>query len=214
MHFIAFDIETGGFNSEVNTILEAYFAIYDKNFKLIEDLELLLVNDEGLANAEEEALKVTGINLEEHLKNPKTIKYSEGRKKLFDMLTRNKIEGKKRSFRALGQNIVYFDMPFIHRQKFIAEDEWKKYIHHNALDTTQITTFLKEIGMLPEHVGSLSSLAEHFGIANAGAHRAKNDVQMQVQIYQRLADAVKKNHIDKASSVSVNNSDLFKIIEM
>ena len=214
MHFLGFDLETGGFDMVNHTINEAYFAIWDKDWNLLEDLHLYLKNDNGDIYGTEEAFKVTGIDPEEHLANPDTLTYTEGREKLMAMLNRHKIPRKQKHYRFLGQNIVAFDIPFMKIQKFFTEEQMKKCgITHNSLDTTGIVTWLKELDMLPGNVGSISSLIEYFGLPKGTAHRAKDDVHMQKEIYIRLCDIMKKASQANLMSVGQDN-DLLKIVEL
>ena len=212
MHYLGFDLETGGFDKKEHTINEAYFAIWNEDKVLLEDLHLLLKNDEGEIHGTQEAYEVTGINPEEHLANPETVTYTEGRNRLLEMLTRHKIPKKRNHYRFLGQNIVYFDIPFMEAQGFLSEEQRKKAgIHHNSLDTTGIVTWLKEIDLLPSNVGSISSLVDYFDLPKGTAHTAKGDVHMQKDIYFKLCDIMKKNTMANLNTVS---SDLLKIVEL
>ena len=56
MHYLGFDLETGGFDMIEHTINEAYFAIWDKDWNLLEDLHLYLKNDDGEIYGTAEAL--------------------------------------------------------------------------------------------------------------------------------------------------------------
>lgn len=214
MNYLGFDLETGGFNEKEHTITEAYFAIWDENWKFKEDLHLFLKNDNGEIHGTDEAFKITGIDPETHLANPNTVTYSEGREELLAMLDRHKIPKKRVHYRLLGQNIVGFDIPFMDAQEFFTKAQSKKAgINHNALDTTLIVTWLKDVGILPSNVGSISSLVEYFGLPKGTAHRAKDDVLMQKEIYLRLCDIMKK--ISQANLVGQDqNNDLLKIVEL
>jgi len=214
LHHLGFDLETGGFDKKEHTINEAYFAIWDTEWNLLEDLHLLLKNDSGEIHGTEEAFQITGINPEEHLANPETITYTEGREKLLAMLTRHKIPKKRIHYRFLGQNIVYFDIPFMEAQGFLTEEQTKKAgIAHNSLDITSIVTWLKELGILPGNVGSISSLIDYFGLDKGKAHTAKGDVHMQKDIYVRLCDLLKQATMANLSQTS-SESDLLKIVEL
>ena len=130
------------------------------------------------------------------------------------MLARHKIPQKRNHFRFLGQNIVYFDIPFMEIQGFLSEEQRKKAgIHHNSLDTTAIVTWLKELGMLPSGVGSISSLIEYFELPKGIAHTAKGDVHMQKEIYIRLCDLLKKGTMANLGTQQADN-DLLKIVEL
>jgi hypothetical protein len=215
MHYLGFDLETGGFDSKEHTINEAYFAIWDEKWNLIEDLHLYLKNDNGEVKGTPEAFEVTGIDPVEHVKNSSTLTYSEGRKLLSEMLIRNKIPGKKLHYRFLGQNILSFDIPFMEDQGFFTKEDIKKHgIGHNSIDSTVIVTWLKDIGMIPNDVGSISSLIDYLQLEKATAHRAKDDVHMQKEIYVKISNMFKQNMVDKLKTSDVFNTDLLKVIEL
>jgi hypothetical protein len=213
MNYLGFDLETGGFDKKEHTINEAYFAIWDENWEFKEDLHLLLKNDKGEIHGTEEAYKITNIDPEEHLANPETITYTEGRTKLLAMLERHKIPRKRSHYRLLGQNIVYFDIPFMDEQGFLSEKQSKKAgINHNALDTTCLITCLKDIGMLPSNVGSIGSLIDFFGLPKGTAHSAKGDVHMQKAIYIKLVGLLRQAQQNNLTNAG-GQSDLLKIVE-
>ena len=214
MHYLGFDLETGGLDKHDHTITEGYFAIWDENWNMLEDLHLLLKNNDGKVIGSEEAWKITGINPEDHLANPDTITYEEGKKKLLDMLSRHKIPRKRNHYQWLGQNICSFDIPFMEAQGFLTPAESKKAgVHHNALDSTIIVTWLKSIGMLPADVGPLGSLVKYFDLKMGDAHRAKDDVHMQKEVYIKLCEMMKKMSVGNLNSLD-SSSDLLKIVEL
>jgi len=211
MLYLGFDLETGGLDRYSHTITEAYFGLFDSNGSLVDETHLYLKNDNGEIVGEKEAFDFTGINPEEQLANPNTLTYTQGREKLLEMLSKHKTKGKRTHYRFLGQNIIAFDIPFMQAQGLLTEEHIKKAgIGHNAIDTTAIVTFLKDIEMLPSDVGSISSLIEYFNLSKGIAHRAKDDVLMQKNIYFKLRDIMKKKSVE---NLSVNN-DLLKIIEL
>jgi DNA polymerase III epsilon subunit-like protein len=213
-HFLGFDLETGGLDRKTHTITEAYFAIWNEKWELLEDIHLYLKNDNGEVIGEKEAFDITGINPEEHLKNPDTLTYTEGRTKLLEMLKRHKIPRKRIHYRLLGQNISLFDIPFMQEQGFLTESQSKKAgIAHNCLDSTSIVTWLKSLDILPSNVGNLSSLVEFFGLPKGTAHRAKDDVHMQKDVYIKLCELMKNNMKANLQSQGQDN-DLLKIVEL
>ena len=214
MHYLGFDLETGGLDKYNHTITEAYFAIWDKDWNLLEDIHLYLKNDEGKINGTEKAFKITDIDPEKHLSNPNTLTYTEGRKLLVEMLNRHKIPRKQKHYRLLGQNIVAFDIPFMIAQGFLSEEQMKKSgINHNSLDTTAIVTWLKELDVLPSNVGSISSLVDYFELPKGEAHRAKDDVHMQKEIYIKLCN-IMKNAIQSNITNASKDNDVLKIVEV
>lgn len=211
MHYLGFDLETGGFDKDRHTITEAYFCIWDENWNQLDELHLYMTNDLGEVVGEEQAFKATGIDPEWLKNNPDTVTYTEGRKQLTAMLNKHKIPKKRTHYRFLGQNIVYFDIPFMDRQGFFTEEQQKKCgINHNALDTTLMVTWLKDMGMLPSNVGSISSLIEYFNLPKGTAHQAKDDVLMQKEIYLKLCDIIKQA---AKNNLGTQDNDLLKIVE-
>ena len=214
MHYLAIDLETGGFDKEKDTITEAYFAIISEDRVLLEDLHLFMKNDDGEINGNQEAFDITGCDPETQLADPDTVTYTEGRTMLQAMLTRHKIPKKRLHYRFLGQNIVYFDIPFMDKQGFFTEEQVKKAgIGHNSLDTTLIVTWLKEIGILPTSVGSIESLIEYFGLQKGVLHTAKADTHMQKDIYFRLCDLMRQATMANLGG-GATDSDLLKIVEL
>ena len=214
MNYLCYDLETGGLDKHKHTITEAFFAIWDEEWNLLDTLHLYLKNDAGEVIGEEAAWKMTGIDPDELLANPDTITYSEGREKLLTMLKKHKIPRKRNHYQFLGQNIAAFDGPFMEAQGFLTQEHRKKAgIHHNVLDTTIYITWLKKLGILPATVGSLGSLVEYFDLQKREAHRAEDDVYMQKDVYIALCDLIKQMSIGNLNSTDSSN-DLLKIVEL
>jgi len=210
--YLGFDLETGGFDKDRHTITEAYFCIWDKNWNQLDELHLYMTNDLGEVKGEEQAFKATGIDPEWLKNNPDTVTYTEGRERLQAMLKTHKIPKKRSHYRFLGQNIVYFDIPFMDRQGFFTEEHCKKAgINHNSLDTTLMVTWLKDMGMLPSDVGSIGSLIDYFNLPKGTAHQAKDDVLMQKEIYIKLCDIIKQA---AKNNLGNQQNDLLKIVEI
>lgn len=203
-----FDTETSGTNPKIHSVLTAYFGIYNENLEFVDELELFLKPDSGEIIAEDQALKINGINLQEHLNNPKTITYSQGKEVIMDFFQKHKPKGRSR-LRPSGHNIE-FDKNFLFNQ-IIGEEDWSKYIHHNSIDTLRIVTFLQDINMLPSDVSRLSDLVEHFGVPKRDAHDAREDVKMNVELYKKMKEMLTQT---KNNSALVAGSDLLKIVEL
>jgi DNA polymerase III alpha subunit (gram-positive type) len=209
MHYLFFDCETGGLDPIKNSLLTAYFGVYNSQFDLIDELDLQLrPQDLSQLNVHPTALKITGINLEEHLSDPQTLTYQQGKDKLIKLLEKNKIPKKRRSFRPCGQNIE-FDINFIKNQ--LLEDEiWGKYVHYNTIDTLRILTFLQDIGILPVDLGKLESLVNYFNIPMGQAHNAKEDIRMTVEVYKAMGNLIKGK---KTEMSGISTNSLLEIIE-
>jgi DNA polymerase III alpha subunit (gram-positive type) len=209
MHYLGFDLETGGLDKTKHSIMEAYFVIYDENERFIEDLYLKMKPDDGVIVWEQEAIEITKIDPFKHAEDPDTLTYSQAREKLMLFLNKHKIKGKRSHYKPTGQNIE-FDLGFIWEQ-LIPKEDWDKLVSKAVLDTYRIITFLKDTGSLPQEIGNLSSLAEYFGIPLLNAHGAKDDTIMAMNVYFALKNMQKMAKKDIASSAAYD--DIFEIIE-
>ena len=208
-----YDAETGGMNYKINPLLTAFFAVVDSDYNLIDELYLQVKPREEEADRyvyEKGALDVNGINLDEHFSDPATIYFDEAQAKMVEFFNKHKISGKRRSLQPAGYNILYFDNDFIH-EYLMSEDEWKKYVHHAAIDDFPLVNALKRAGLLPAEVGNLTSLVEHFKIPMKEAHHAKGDVLMNIEVHKYLENILKL--AKKNSTGNVANNSLLEIIE-
>lgn len=212
MNYLFIDTETTGTNPLKHEVLTAYFGVYNENMEFIDELDLMLKPDHGDISKiiyDSGAAEVTGINLSEHLKDPNTITYSEGKAKILALFEKNKIPKKRRHYRLSGQN-VDFDKNFL-ISRIMDIEEWEKYVHHNTLDTLRICTFLQDIGFIPSDLGNLASLVEYFGIPMGKAHNAKEDTKMAVEVYK----AMKKMLSSKKNDLSgISEHSLLNIVEL
>lgn len=212
MHYLWSDCETGGKKKEKHPLLQAYFAVYNDKMEFVDELELFLKPDEGdhtTVCVEQEALDVTGINIEEHFKSPNTITYTEGRKLLLDFLTKHKIPNKRKHFRLSGHNVA-FDLGFINTY-LLDEDEWEKLVHYLLIDTLRICTFLQDCGLIAGDIGNLGSLVEYFGIPKDQAHNARGDIKMNVGVYKALLQMMKER---KNNMSGISEHNLLSIVEL
>ena len=189
--------------------MTAYFVIHNEDGDFLEDLELFMKPDEGEFTVTQEALDVTGIDLKNHLEDPRTVPYSEAKETLMAFLEKHKIKGKRNHFTPCGQNIG-FDEGFV-MGVLVPQEEWRKLVHYRAIDTLQILTFLQDVGFLPKELGNLGSQVEYFGIPVGKAHDAKGDVRMTVDVYRAYCKmmAGAKDNISGAST----NNNLLSIVE-
>lgn len=210
MHYLWYDCETGGFDPKEHSLLTAYFAVCNQDLVIIDDLYLQLKpEDIQQLNVTPKALEVNSINLQQHLEDSNTITYSEGKERLLALLERNKIKRKRRHYRPCGHNID-FDNGFIFEQ-LLSDKEWDSYVHYHQLDTTNVTTFLQDVGVLPSDLNTkLTGLVEYFNIPEIDAHNAMGDIKMNIEVYRRMKSMIadmKKNNIGTSSN------NLLKIVE-
>lgn len=211
MHYLFYDTETGGLDYQKHSLLTAYFGVYTEDLVLKDDLYLQLKPDnlEDLV-VDQAALDINNINLEEHLKDPETVTYQVGGNMLMDLLTRNKIKGKRKHFTPAGHNIP-FDNDFIFSQLF-SKDKWNSLVHYHAVDTVAMATILKKAGFLSESQKiSLTDLAALFNIPEIDAHNARGDIKMNVEVYKAMIKML--TDLKKNAAGSGRSDDLLSIVE-
>ena len=188
--FLLLDSETGGLTHQ-HSILTTYMAVYDANLRLIDELSLKIQPDNGILVTDPEALKVNGINPEEHVKT--AISETKAAGIIADFLSQNSTDGKNKLM-PFGHN-VEFDMAFI-RARLINDKEMSKFFIKYNLDTIVLGTFLKLIGKLPKDLpNSLGSYAEYFGILTPGLHDAKIDCQTTLSVLKKMIRLIKEGNI-------------------
>ena len=205
------DTETGGLNPCKHAVLTIYFQILTDDFQFVDELDLLVKPDIITADQfTKEALKVTGINLAEHLKNPNTLTYTQARVKILAFLNKYKLPKVRTSYRLHGQN-VNFDVNMLKFSGILPEEDYSKLIHHSVRDTLYMAQMLQEFGYLPDDMAlNLGSLAEFFDIPPASYHNAKEDVKTTILLYKAMVKYYSK---DKNKALSGISDNILKIIE-
>jgi len=189
-YFLAFDCETGGLDPEATDLLTVYFCLLDEDYKIVDELDLKLKPDDRLPIAESGALRVNGINIQEHLANPETITYSEAYKRLYTMLKKySKKTGRVCNIKAYGYNVL-FDIGFV-KKHLLPQKEWESLIHYKAVDVMQAVDFLKRAAWFPQDLGSLVTVVDYLGLPKRGAHDAKNDILMTIEVDKKLLEIMK-----------------------
>lgn len=186
------DLETGGLDPLSSPILTGYFCFLDKNLNKIAELELKIRPDEIYSKVDQKALDVNNIDLKKHLEDSDTLSRLEAGTKLKEFLAKFGGKNKKDKNRPkpLGHN-VSFDLSFM--PQIISKEDFESHIHYGNICTKVITDFLKDVGVLPEEVGTLQSLVTYFNIPQLKAHSAKDDTLMMVAVYDKLIQMVKSS---------------------
>jgi DNA polymerase III epsilon subunit-like protein len=198
--YIGFDFETGGLNPQESPILTGYFCALDKDLNILGELDLKIRPEAPYLKIDKEALAVNKIVLDEHTKN--SLSREEAGLKLKEFLEKFGGKNKKDKQRPmpLGHN-VYFDISFL--PQLISKDDLEKRIHYRTVCTSVLTGFFKEIGLLPEDVGSLESLVRYFNLSKLNAHTAKDDTLMMVGVYGKIIQMVKGLSTGSGLSVDI-----------
>jgi DNA polymerase III epsilon subunit-like protein len=192
-----FDIESGGLELE-HSLLTFYMCVLDDNGTIIDELDMKLKPDDGKYNLTAEAMKVNGININEHDADPETVTYSEGKKLLLEFTAKNSVG--KRTLRPAGHNIGDFDIPMTRHHLGISKEEWNNIFHYRLLDTSPVLTIMQDAGWLPEELGSQDSLVAYYGVTKRKSHVAKNDTLMWVDVYLAMLKSLSDRKNGSSSS--------------
>lgn len=186
--YMPFDSETGGFNPSTADLLTVYVSVMDEEFKICDELYLKLKPDGGrLPIAEAGALKVNGIDIQAHLADPETITYSEAKIKMVTLLKKYlKKTGRFSNIRPLGYNVP-FDIKWL-QAHLLPLEEWESILHYKHVDVMQNVDFLKECLWFPKDLGSLGSVVEYLQLPKRGAHNAKEDTLMTIDVHKKLLE--------------------------
>ena len=206
-YFMAFDSETGGLNPKNADLLTLYIGILDETFKLQDELYLKLKPDDGrIPIAEAGALRVNGINIQDHLADPETITYSEAKVKVITLLKKFlKKKGRFSNIKALGYNVP-FDVKWT-QEYILPADEWEAILHYKHIDVMERADFLKEAGWFPSDLGSLGTVVDYLQLPKRAAHNAREDTLMTVDVYVKLLE------IMKAKKEGGQTQDLISLLE-
>jgi DNA polymerase III alpha subunit (gram-positive type) len=179
--YLGLDVETGGIEGDVS-LLTAYFGVWNKDFTLVDELDLKLIPDDGIYKVRGDALAVNKIDLTELAKVAMT--YKQGGTALYKFLDYNALQAGDMLI-PLGHN-VFYDVECI-QKNLISKGSWLSKVSYRTLDTMPIARFLKDAGKLDIEGISLGKLIEYFGIEIDGvAHEAKYDALATVEVYKRM----------------------------
>lgn len=210
--YVCFDTETGGLNENTSDLLTAFFCVMDEDYKILEELNLKLKPNEGrIPVAEAGALKVNGINIQQHLADPETTCYAEGKAKLIEMLSKYlKKQGKFSNLIGMGYNILGFDIRWI--QKHLLDQEtFQSILHYKSWDVMQDVDFLKRAGWFPKSLGSLTTVVDYLEIPKRNAHTAKDDVMMTIDVAKKIMEMMKSK---KENGGTGAGTDLISLLEI
>lgn len=206
--YMPFDSETGGLDENTADILTWYGCIMNEDYQILEELYLKLKPDGGrLPIAEAGALAVNKINIQEHLADPETVTYSEGRLRIIAMLKRHlKKNGRFSNITPFGYNVP-FDERWTKKHLLTTED-WLSILHYKSVDVMQSVDQLKRVGWVPKSLGSLGTVADYFAVPKRNAHNAKEDTLMTIDV-DKMIIALYKSKKESAGTTQ----DLIALLE-
>jgi hypothetical protein len=173
--FLPFDCESGGIGEDIS-LLSAHFAACDKDFNVLDELNILLkpkeVDDTGstLYRVTASALEINKINLIEHDKIAisKDIAGQELRNFLWKYSDNGKIK-----LVPVGKNIKG-DVDWVNAH-ILGVKTWNQFVSYRLYDITTLVMYLKRKGKLPQDAPeSLSGIANFMGL-EFEAHTARGD---------------------------------------
>ena len=177
--YIALDCEMGGIDLKYS-LLTVYFRVLTDKFEMVDELYIPLKPDDGSYVLTARGMEVNGINLIEHDKI--AITYTDGkdvlRKWMYDI-------SKRPIYKRMAPIGHQVDGDVRHIwDKLMNREKWEAYVSYRKIDTSSVAGYLRSRGVIPEDVsgpegvsGSLSSLAEYFGVKPEGQlHDAKTSV--------------------------------------
>lgn len=208
--YMPWDTETGGLNENKADLLTAFFCIMDEEYKILDELYLKLKpNDGRLPIAEAGALRVNGIDISKHLADPETVSYQEGQAKLETMIRKHlKRNGRFSNITPMGYNCP-FDIRWT--QKYLLPQEvWESLLHYKNHDVMGAVDFLKKCGWFPKSLGSLSTVVDYLQVPTRGAHNAKEDTLMTIDVDKKIIEIMKSK---KDGGSAGAGQDLISLLE-
>ena len=184
-NYLAIDTEHGGFlEGRPLTLFEVYMGVYSPDFKLIDELELKLMPDDGICNITAEAMAVNKIDIIKHAKQ--AIPYKEAKPLVFDLIHKNSDGGASKLI-PLGRN-VGGDIDII-RREIISRGAWGNHVSYRILDSASVAQFFRAKGLIgPEVKGALGALCKHFGVKLIDAHTAKADAVASAMLIKKMLE--------------------------
>lgn len=183
--YFLFDTETGGLDAKTISLLSFFGLVLDQDLTPIDTIDLVIRPDDGIYHLDIEAMKVNRINILDH--HEKTITECEAGKALQNFLFKHTAAISPRPFTLIptGHNIGRLDIPM--GERLVGFDNWDRSMSRRTLDTGTIAQFLMLQGILPETNNcSLRQLCEHYKIDYSGAHNAKSDVYITLEVLKAM----------------------------
>jgi DNA polymerase-3 subunit epsilon len=185
---LVIDTETGGLDPQRHSILSLGVVVWEDG-EIRDELELPIA--ESRIVADEGALKVNQINLDEH--RLAALAPADAAERLREFAESHFGRPPSNSRIPLVGHNVGFDVGFLRRLCRLAEFPYDRYFSHRVIDTAGIVRFLNLAGRLPlKGAGSTESF-EYFGIKfEPGArHTALADARATAVLLTKLITMVR-----------------------
>ena len=179
MNRLIIDTETTGLSPRFNVCLTVGLLSIEveKNHLEILDQNHIFIKHKNY-NINPQALKVNGINIEEH--DLHAISPNKACAKINNFLSKNSLQ----EIPIVGHNIG-FDKGFL--SALFAQSDKTPLFHHQSEDTMQIWRNLQKQNIIPPQLrANLGTLANHFQINYEKAHDALADCKITAQVYHKM----------------------------
>lgn len=190
MSYLALDTETGGIGPEAD-LLTAYFAVFNEDFHLVDELDLSIrpQTENDFFSVSAKSLEINKINLVDHFKTAET--KSVAGAKLRNFLVNNSKQGR---LIPVGHNIA-FDIEKVN-SRLLNKRAWDLYVGYRKLDTGTIGQFLMSAGILPKDMkASLSTMVKYFDLKFKGEeHTARADTLATIDVLKAQLNLIKNTN--------------------
>ena len=179
MRYISIDTETGGIGLD-KSLLSVAMLVADKDFNIVDSLELFVIPDDGVFRVSPDGLKINKIDLT----RDDFIPYKKAGTVVYDFIKRNSLEGRDK-LNVVGKQ-VNGDLNHIW-DKLISRNTWEQFVSYRIIELTGIARYLQIAGKIPADVkGGMDSLLEYFGHSNDGAHDATFDANSNLVVLKEF----------------------------
>lgn len=175
MKYLIIDCELTGIDLDLIT---CYMGVI-KDDKLISEIYLDLIPDDGIFKVNPESMAINNIDL----RGFKGLPYKNAKPKVYEFLKKAYLDGPGKLI-PLGHG-VQGDIKVI-CNRIISEGSWGSFVSKLPIDTLYISNFMRNIGKLNSNSISLDTLKEHFKLQGFIPHNAKDDAHVSYIIYQEL----------------------------
>lgn len=183
------DTETGGIDPNIHSLLTIGLVVADGD-RIIDRLELGIKHK--VFNVTQEAMKINNINLADLTTSP------EDAFIIIDTFLKRNFDGKIK----LGGHNIGFDVSFLKPfyesvREYLKSlnpnidiPTWNQRFDYHYIDTSIITTYLKDCGKLKVDSISLGKLIEYFNLQAESRHTAMEDATMTALVYHCLTKLI------------------------
>lgn len=188
--YLVLDTETGGLDAKENALIELSYAII-LNGAIPVRRQLLMRDGKQISD---KALEVNGY-IREQIREYESAE-SAAVRFLGDITRIVDPFDISETVIPVGHNIS-FDMRFVKEWMYDADmAEFFEFIFEKPLDTLSLAREAKSNGWIETDDAKLETVADYFGVLREGAHVARIDVEMTIDVLERLLRLKKENTVE------------------